>query len=213
MELLELGADASLRKKQGKTALEYAEKYMYRKHEIAQLLRNPPALRLGPRQCGLADAALPPGTRLRVNPRGDGAYLRWERQRFGANTHFVRFDGPERAAEQPVQLKSLGRAAWSVLPYLTVELEIVEVTGATATLGGVSLGWAVERLGQTIGEQRGVASELLRLIVKDQALDDKGSLLLPVCGIVSVPMARSRVCTWFRRQLSRPRRGMWLRHP
>ena len=135
------------------------------------------------RRCGLADAALASDTCIRVNPHGDGAYLRWERQRFGPNTHFVSFDGAEQAAEQPVQLKSLGPAAWSVLPYLAAELEIVEVTGATATLGGVSLGWTVERLGQAIGEQRGVAPELLRLIVNEQTLDGKGSLLLPACGI------------------------------
>ena len=70
-----------------------------------------------------------------------------------------------------------------MLPQLTVVLEIVEITGASATLGGVSLGWTVERLGQAIGEQRGVAPELLRLIVNEQALDGKGSLLLPACGI------------------------------
>ena len=31
-------------------------------------------------------------------------------------------------------------------------------------------------------EQRGVASELLRLVVNEQALDGKGSLLLSTCG-------------------------------
>ena len=67
-------------------------------------------------------------------------------------------------------IKTLGPAAWSVLPQLTVVLEIVEITGASATLGDVSLGWTVERLGQAIGEQRGVAPELLRLIVNEQAL-------------------------------------------
>ena len=72
---------------------------------------------------------------------------------------------------------------WSVLPQLTVELEIAEVTGTTATLSGVSLGWTVKRLGRAIGELRGVAPELLRLIVNEQALDNKGSLLLPACGI------------------------------
>ena len=66
------------------------------------------------RECGLADVALRPGTRLRVPPYGDGTYVRWEQKWFGANVHFVRFDGAE--VEQPVFLRSLGPAAWSVLP-------------------------------------------------------------------------------------------------
>ena len=69
----------------------------------------------------------------------------------------------------------------------------MEVTGATATLGGVSLGWTVERLGQAIGDQRGVAPKLLRLIVNEQALDGKGSLRLPACGIGANEITRVRV--------------------
>ena len=184
--LLELGADASLHNEQGKTALEVAEENG--KHETAQPLRDPDTegvrLRSQARDNGLADAALPPGTRLRVDPHGDGTYTRFEKKTFGANAHFVRFDGTE--AEQPVQLKGLAPAAWSVLPPPTVELEFVEVTGAITTLSGVSRGWTVERLGQAIGEQRGVAPELLRLIVAEQALDNKS---------VAAPCLRHR-CRW-----------------
>jgi hypothetical protein len=191
--LLELGADASLRNEADQTGhaaatpLRLAE--AYGKDEIVQLLRGDPELlaRGTPghaRHCGLADAALPTGTRLQVEPHGEGTYERFEKRTFGANTHFVRFDGAEDAtAEQPVQLKILGPAAWSVLPPPTVELEIVEVTGKISVLGGVSLGWTAGRLGQAIGEQRGVAPETLRLIVGEQALDGKEGLLLPAVGI------------------------------
>ena len=118
--MLELGADASLHNVYGQTALDLTE--MNGKHETAQLLRTPdPELltRGTPghaRRCVLTDAALPPGTRLRADPHVDGTCLRWERQSFGPNNHFVRFDGAE--AEQPVQLKALEPAAWSVLPLL-----------------------------------------------------------------------------------------------
>ena len=80
-----------------------------------------------------------------------------------------------------------------MLPPPTVELEIVEVTGTTAPLGGVSLGWTVERLRQAIGEQRGIAPELLRLIGNDQPLDGKESLLLSACGISAGEVTRMHV--------------------
>ena len=105
--LLELGADASLRK-DGRTALVLAEGWG--KHETARTLHNPPDLLPSghARRCGLADTALPPGTRLRVDPRGDGTYARFEKKTFGPNAHFVRFDGTE--AEQPVRLKASRRS-------------------------------------------------------------------------------------------------------
>jgi hypothetical protein len=207
--LLQLGADASLFSQASiaftapaheryKTALAFAK--AAGKHEVAEILRDPPellpsGLLVYARRRGLADAAIPTGTRLRVEAHGEGTYTRFKRKIFGANTHFVRFDAAEGtiAAEQPVQLKGLGPAAWSVLPQLTVELEIVEETGATSVLGGVSLGWTVEQLGRAIGEQRGVAPALLRLIVGEQALDGKEALLLPACGIGSQPPGVTRV--------------------
>eukprot|EP01048_Picozoa_sp_COSAG05_P015846 COSAG05_NODE_1962_length_3773_cov_127.334194_1_plen_468_part_00 len=221
--LLQLGADASLYSQaslsynapaheQCKTALTFAE--AAGNHEVAEILRDPPellpsGLLVYARRRGLADAAIPTGTRVRVEPHGEGTYTRFKRKIFGPNTHFVRFDAAEGtiAAEQPVQLrtgcwcgqqrcgaKPLGPAAWSVLPQLTVELEIVEETGATSVLGGVSLGWTVEQLGRAIGEQRGVAPELLRLIVGGQALDGMGQMaLLPACGIGSQPPGVTRV--------------------
>lgn len=111
--LLELGADASLRNKKGKIALELAVEKGF--HDIAQLLRAPELLALGQaRSSGLSDAALKAGTRLHIDPHGDGTYLRWEQQRVGPNAHIINFDG-EQATEQLVQLRSLGPAAWSVL--------------------------------------------------------------------------------------------------
>ena len=65
--------------------------------------------------------------------------------------------------------------------------------GATATLGGISLGWTVERLGQAIGEQCRVAPEFLRLIVGEQALDGKESLLLSACRIGAGEITRVHV--------------------
>ena len=117
--LLELGANTSVRHMHGQTALDVAVQYGI--HEIAWLLRDP--LDLLPsgqaHGCDLADAALAPVTRLRVDPHGDGTYTRFEKKTFGDKVHFVRFDGAEPAAEpaaeQPLQLKSLGPAAWSVL--------------------------------------------------------------------------------------------------
>ena len=130
--LLELGADASVRTTYRETALEHASApstaEQKGKHETAQLLRDhatilethsvtgaEAAKMLEARDSGLADAALPPGTRLRVDPHGDGTYARFERSLFGASAHLVRFDGGGQA-EQPIELKGLAPSAWSVLP-------------------------------------------------------------------------------------------------
>eukprot|EP01044_Picomonas_judraskeda_P042341 COSAG03_NODE_21747_length_300_cov_0.587065_1_plen_75_part_01 len=60
------------------------------------------------------DAALPAGTRLRVEGLGDGVYKRWERKTFGANAHFLDFgDGA-----QQVALRGLAPSQWWVLPPL-----------------------------------------------------------------------------------------------
>ena len=50
------------------------------------------------RRDGLADDAMPPGTRRRVDPHGEGTYVRFECSLFGANVHFVRFDGSRASA-------------------------------------------------------------------------------------------------------------------
>ena len=140
--LLELGADASLRTKQGKTALEIAE--AKGNPETAELLRDHAA-----------------------SPAGKAAEVAWKVAE-AARGQLLRDHAAAKAAEDHAE-KAEEHA---------VELETVEITGATATLG-----WTVERLGRAIGEQRGVAPELLRLIVNEQALDGKGSLLLPACSI------------------------------
>ena len=88
-ELLELGADASLRNTNGQTALQLAEQQTWR-NETAQPLHEHEAVAVAAaavaavaaaaavaaeehaRQCGLADAAMPPGTRLRIDLHVDG---------------------------------------------------------------------------------------------------------------------------------------------
>ena len=59
-----------------------------------------------------ADEALPAGTRLRVEPHGEGTYERWGKNLIGANDHFVRFA----SGVEMVQLKKLGAQAWHVVP-------------------------------------------------------------------------------------------------
>ena len=100
-ELLELGADASLRNEYGRTALEHAQ--FLRDHAAAlethSFFGAADGTMAAARMHGLADTALQPGTRLRVDSHGDGTYLRWERQRFGPNAHFIRFDRELEAAD------------------------------------------------------------------------------------------------------------------
>ena len=88
----------------GKSALQWAEEYGHA--EIAALLRG------SPRMTGLADEAMPAGTRVRLATHGDGVYERFERSRIGANDHFIRFA----SGLQKVELKKLKPTEWSVLP-------------------------------------------------------------------------------------------------
>ena len=150
--LLELRADASLRTKQGKTALEIAE--AKGNPETAELLRDHAA-----------------------SPAGKAAEVAWKVAE-AARGQLLRDHAAAKAAEDHAE-KAEEHA---------VELETVEITGATATLG-----WTVERLGRAIGEQRGVAPELLRLSVGGQALDGKASPLPPVCGICAGEITRVHV--------------------
>ena len=109
--LLRAGADASHRGALGRTAAEWAQERGHK--QVVALLANPQLLREGDaRRRGLADEALPAGTRLRVEPHGEGTYERWGKNRIGANDHFVRFA----SGVQKVQLKKLGAQAWQVVP-------------------------------------------------------------------------------------------------
>eukprot|EP01045_Picozoa_sp_COSAG04_P003669 COSAG04_NODE_151_length_22485_cov_15.968552_11_plen_531_part_00 len=118
--LVRAGADRAKRNDKGQTALEVAqepaeqkeyesaERFAARqqdKPEIAALLRDP-------RESGLADEAMPAGTRVRVAKHGDGVYERFERSTFGANDHFIRFP----SGLQKVELRKLKPHQWSVLP-------------------------------------------------------------------------------------------------
>eukprot|EP01043_Picozoa_sp_COSAG02_P061074 COSAG02_NODE_8123_length_2699_cov_4.471923_2_plen_433_part_01 len=129
------------------------------------------------------DAALPAGTRLRVEGLGDGVYKRWERKTFGANAHFLDFgDGA-----QQVALRGLAPSQWWVLPPLAapvVTVRALEVTGGEPVeVEGVSLDWSVSQLNAAIAERRGRAAELQRLVLGDVALDDEDALLSS-CGVV-----------------------------
>ena len=143
------------------------------------------------RRDGLANAALQPGIRLRVDLHGGGTYVRVEKKTWRWNVHFIRFDGAE--AEQPAQLKGLVPAAWSVLPHMPAY-------GGAGDRGGHGDDRTTRRCLARLdrgaarpGDRRGVAPELLRLIVNEQALDGKGSLLLPACGIGANEITRVRV--------------------
>lgn len=82
-------------------------------------------------QLGLADEELPAGTRLQVEPHGEGTYERWRKNRIGANDHFVRFaSGVER-----VQLKKLGATAWHIVSVEVASAETRELSAARASLG------------------------------------------------------------------------------
>ena len=103
-ELLELGADASLRNQDGQTALETAEEEG--EHETASCC-------VTLRRCGWGrgNAASPTP---RCQPTRASASTRTAtaptRSLFGANAHFVRFDC-DGQAEQPVELKGPAAAA------------------------------------------------------------------------------------------------------
>ena len=100
--LLRAGADPSHKGYEGRTAAEWAQENGHR--QVAALLANPQLLREGDaRRRGLADEALPAGTRLRVVTYGEGTYERWGKNRIGANNHFVRFA----SGVEKVQLKKL----------------------------------------------------------------------------------------------------------
>ena len=135
------------------------------------------------RVAGLQDAALPAGTRLRVEGLGDGVYERWERKTFGANAHFLDFG----AGVQQVALRGLAPSQWWVLPPLAapvVTVRALEVTGGEPVeVEGVSLDWSVSRLNAAIAERRGRAAELQRLVLGDVVLDDEDALLSS-CGVV-----------------------------
>jgi hypothetical protein len=131
----------------------------------------------------MQDAAIPAGTRLRVEGLGDGVYERWERKTFGANAHFLDFgDGA-----QQVALRGLAPSQWWVLPPLAapvVTVRALEVTGGEAVeVEGVSLDWSVSQLNAAIAERRGRSAELQRLVLGDVALDDEDALLSS-CGVV-----------------------------
>eukprot|EP01043_Picozoa_sp_COSAG02_P013700 COSAG02_NODE_553_length_20425_cov_17.986372_9_plen_452_part_00 len=88
-----------------------AQKELVKQFEQAQAAQSEQ------RERGMADEAMPPGTRLHfeghlVPWEGDvgGAYVRFERNTFGANSHFVRFD--ESGTVRAVQLKKLAAHAW-----------------------------------------------------------------------------------------------------
>jgi hypothetical protein len=80
------------------------------------------------RQCGLADKALPAGTRVQVEGLGLGSYERWSQSWLGANDHFIRFP----SGVEKVELKKLGPQAWTVVPAQTerqiaiAELQVAE---------------------------------------------------------------------------------------
>jgi len=73
------------------------------------------------RQCARADRALLPGTRLRVEPYGEGIYERWEPRAVGGNRHFIRFRRGDGAAAEPVTLQRR-TTRYSVLPPVDPEL-------------------------------------------------------------------------------------------
>ena len=103
--LLENGADKGKRANGGKTALDLARK---NGHGAVVALLEAPSVAEGllraAEAAGLADEALPAGTRLRVEGLGEGTYERFSKNMIGANDHFVRFG----TGVQTVQLKKLG---------------------------------------------------------------------------------------------------------
>ena len=64
------------------------------------------------RELGLADKAMAPGTYLRFPKMGDGVYERFEKQKMGANVHYIRF---EKGGLQKLDLKKIPANAWNVL--------------------------------------------------------------------------------------------------
>ena len=64
------------------------------------------------RRQGLADQALPPGTRVQVKGLGVGTYERWSKSLIGANDYFVHFP----SGMMKVELKKLGPQAWAIVP-------------------------------------------------------------------------------------------------
>jgi hypothetical protein len=198
--LLRFGTDTALRATsgefRGKTALEIAEaNYVWTTAALLRDPRNPPYE--NPRACGLLDCPLAPGTRLRVEAHGEGTYERFEKKTFGANLHFVRVNDGEEVL--PIKLKNLQPTQWSVLPPLTVELNVVSMTGSAFVLADVSLGWTVLQLKRAICADAlpdapplwaptlwapisSTTSDLMRLVVKDTPLDDE-TALLSVCGV------------------------------
>lgn len=169
--LLRHGADVARRAVSGdyigKSALEIAE---IGKAEIAKMLRDPELLADAKAvhdksaaeiaameaalAAGMADQALAPGMRLRLDDHGEGTYERFEKKTSDANVHFVRIEGKL----QPIRLKGLESAQWSVLPHAdprrlcrTRQL-LMFVRGAVQPAGTSHCGDMVYDLLTTLGE-------------------------------------------------------------
>ena len=99
---------------------------------------------------GLADEALPTGTRLRVEGLGVGTYVRFSRNTMGANDHIVRFGT---VGEQVVRLKGWWAQGWSVVPY--------EMPLATTSVRAQSVR-AEKMVADNMADQRSMDMDYLR---------------------------------------------------
>lgn len=86
-----------------------------------------------------ADMALTAGTRLRVYPHGEGVYERFERNRFGVNNHYIRFDT---GGTQKVALKKLRPQEWAVLAMAAEHAQKLLTTRRAVTQW--TFGWAAD---------------------------------------------------------------------
>ena len=105
--LLDAGADRARQNDKGETALQHAlAQSSGSRDDVVMLLRDP-------RESGLADDAMPSGTRVRVDGLGEGVYDRFSRRCLGPNGHVIRFS--DTAGAQTVRLRKLNAEQWSVV--------------------------------------------------------------------------------------------------
>ena len=133
---------------------------------------------------GLADTAIPSGTRVTVETLGDGIYEGFEKKTFGTNKHHIRFDS---GGVQVVELGALQPKQWSVAGWpitsVTIDPPLEPGGGGYYTVRNRSLVVSTTTVDQN--QKDWLASETeLKQVSSDLPLEDKRNAFLSPVGVL-----------------------------